>query len=234
MDELSLRRALYTDPKRLNPQASSAVQADTQLQQLHTDLLQLDADLQKSLQVNVPSDLQQRLLAIPAIAPAAEPAPQAKPRRWLVAASVTLLAFSLWWWQVPSASHVGEQALAHVYHEPAALVAAATVQPSELNALLDDLHASWRNSQVQVTYARYCHFDGVTSLHLVVKVDGQAVTLFVLPEQHSLKASPRFADQRFVGESVQMAGRDIVLVAENAAILPKAQQMLMESIQFTS
>lgn len=229
MDELSLRRALYTDPQRLNPELTTEVQSDPQLQQLHTDLLQLDADLQQSMLVSVPSDLQQRLLAIPT----AEPAPQLKPRRWLVAASVTLLALSVWWWQVPSASHVGEQALAHVYHEPAALVATTAVPPSELNALLDDLHASWRNSQVQVTYARHCHFDGVTSLHLVVKVDGEPVTLFVLPSQHSLQASPRFADQRFVGESLQMAGRDIVLVAENAAILPKAQQMLMESIQFT-
>lgn len=232
MDELSVRRALYTDPQQLTPETLSAIEADPMLTQLRTDLLQLDTDLKQSLLINVPSDLPQKLLAIPA----EQPVQASKPRRsaWLVAASISMLALGFWLWQVPSANHVGEQALAHVYHEPAALNASTPVAAAELNVLLDDLHATWRNQQVQVTYARYCHFDGLTSLHLVVTVDGQPVTLFVLPAHHSLKASPRFADQRFVGESLQMAGRDIVLVAENAALLPKAQQMLMESIQFTS
>lgn len=232
MDELSVRRALYTNPQQLSPEATAATEADPMLQQLQADLQRLDVDLQQSMLINVPTDLQQKLLSIPTEQPVAV----RQPRRsaWLVAASVSMLAFAFWFWQVPSANHVGEQALAHVYHEPAALSASTSVAQAELNVLLDDLHATWRNQQAHVTYARYCHFDGMTSLHLVVTVDGQPVTLFVLPAHHSLKASPRFADQRFVGESVQMAGRDIVLVAENAELLPKAQQMLMESIQFTS
>jgi hypothetical protein len=232
MDELSVRRALYTDPQQLSAEASAVVDADPALQQLRADLQRLDIDFQQSMLINVPTDLQQKLLDIPK----AQPLAVRQPRHsaWLVAASVSMLAFAFWFWQVPSASHVGEQALAHVYHEPAALSASTSVAQTELNVLLEDLHATWRNQQVHVTYARYCHFDGMTSLHLVVTVDGQPVTLFVLPAHHSLKASPRFADQRFVGESLQMAGRDIVLVAENAELLPKAQQMLMESIQFTS
>lgn len=232
MDELSLRRALYTNPQQQDPITTSAIDTDPTLSQLRSDLQRLDANIQQTLQISVPSDLSQKLMTISNSPTTASRTPSRS--GWLIAASISLLTIGLWVWQVPSASNVGEQALAHVHHEPGALVSSEPVSFGALNTLLDDLHARWQNQQVKVTYARTCHFDGMDSLHLVVMVDGKPVTLFVLPPKHSLKASPRFADQRFFGESLQMAGRDIVLIAEQADLLPKVQQLLMDSIQFTS
>lgn len=232
MDELKHRRQLYTDPVHVPADTQAALLQDPSLQQLHQELVALDHQLQRALQLPVPTALQDRLLQI---SHDETPIPTRQPWRLAIAASTVLFALSaaFWWYQTPQSLRVGEQALAHVYHEPNALVSTQQVSDSDMAQLVAEIHARWTHSDLQVSYARYCHFDGLRSLHIVVRVDGKPVSLFVLPAQHQLRQSPQFADQRFVGESVQIAGRDVVFVAEERQLIPKTQQMLMNSLAFT-
>lgn len=235
MDELQLRRLVYTNPSQVPHEEQQRLNDDPQLLQLQNDLKQQDDLLRQAMQVSAPVDLQQRLLHLATATPAASPKVHARPPRLAIAATLCMLGLSaaLWWSQTPSALKVGEQALAHMYHELEALQSHQVVAESDVNQLLADIQASWQYSSVEISYARYCHFDGMRSLHMVVNVDGKAVTVFVLPNGHSLQQSPRFADQRFVGESIQIAGRDVVVVAEHAELLPKTQQMLMKTLRFS-
>ena len=237
MDELQLRRMVYTNPSQQTDDLQQQINDLPQLQQLQAELQSQDAQLRQALQVQAPVDLQQRLLQLAQNVPAPHPSPNRRKQtpRLAIAAAISMLGLcaALWWYQTPSALKVGEQALAHMYHELDALQGTTRVSDTDLNLLLADMQASWQQSTIEVRYARYCHFDGIRSLHMVVSIDGQAVTLFVLPDGHSLQQSPRFADQRFVGESIQIAGRDVVLVAERADLLPKTQQMLMKSLRFS-
>lgn len=237
MDELQLRRMVYTNPSQVTDDVQQQINEAPQLQQLQAELQSQDAQLRQALQVSVPVDLQQRLLQLAQNAPPQQASPNTRKHtpRLAIAAAISMLSLSaaLWWYQTPSALKVGEQALAHMYHELDALQGTTRVSDTDLDLLLADMQASWQQSTIEVRYARYCHFDGIRSLHMVVSIDGQAVTLFVLPDGHSLQQSPRFADQRFVGESIQIAGRDVVLVAERADLLPKTQQMLMKSLRFS-
>lgn len=235
MDELQLRRLVYTNPSQVSNEVQQRINDDPQLLLLQRELKQQDDELRQAMQVAAPVDLQQRLLLLATANTAASPTVHARPPRLAIAATLCMLGLSaaLWWFQTPSAFNVGEQALAHMYHELDALQGQQVVTESDVNQLLADIQASWQHSTVKVSYARYCHFDGIRSLHMVVKIDGQAVTLFVLPNGHSLQQSPRFADQRFVGESIQIAGRDVVVVAEYAELLPKTQQMLMKTLRFS-
>lgn len=229
MDNLSLRRALYEDPASVSPQQ---LHDDAQLLQLQQELLQQDHQLKQQLQIDVPPQLAEQILLRQRMLPT-------QPRWWhrpLPYASAAAVLLSVWLWRGPTpqvSADLGQQALTHVYHELAALGAVGTLDANSLQPLFAELGIR-SELPVPVRYARFCTFAGVRSLHLVLEVDGQPLTVFVVPEQADLpRASARqFADARFFGQSLQAASLQLVLVAEQPQLLAKAGQLIKQSLKF--
>lgn len=234
MDNLSLRRALYEDPRSVS---AEALQDQPQLLQLQQELQQLDDSLRQQLAIEVPSQLTERVLLNQRMLP--------MQKRWyqrpLPYATAAALLVTVLYWQQPlqqRPADLGQHALSHVYHEMAALRAEALLSPADIRPMFSQLGIS-ADFPVPVRYARFCDFDGVRSLHLVLDINGEAVTLFVVPDSgQPVLAAPgqtkpaQFADARFFGEAVTRHQHQLVLVAEQPQLLAATNAMLEKSLRF--
>ncbi len=230
MDKLALRRALYTDPKQINVQQLAD---DSTLLQLRQELLRMDQQLTDTLQVPVPDTLTERML----LAQRLEQPVKRRIRLPYYAVAASVLLASLWFAQLSQTpdADAGQQALAHVYHEMAALDSRAELPAEQVNELFAELGIDVGAISLPVRYARFCHFGGVRSLHLVLDWQGEAVTLFVIPPgwAHASDKPLQFADARFVGQSIQKAGHQLVLVAQRAELLQATMDRLGNTLKFT-
>lgn len=227
MDNLSLRRALYEDPASIRPQDLAD---NPQLQQLQQELLQQDQALRNTLNINVPPQLIEKVLLQQQLT---------KPRwyrRPVPYASAAALLLSLWFWQHAPTSgspDLGQHALSHVYHELAALRATTLLTADEIQPLFTELGI--RSAlPAPVLYARFCNFEGVRALHVVMTLDGKPVTLFVIPDAagQPVDKAQQFADARFVGQVLHAAHHRLVLVAEQPQLLTQIGPQLLNSLQF--
>lgn len=228
MDNLSLRRALYEDPNSIN---ASALQDEPQLQQLQQELLALDAELKQQLHIDVPTELTEKILLRQSMLPVIKPWYQ-RPLPYATAAAILV---SVLYWQAPNPvlpADLGQHALSHVYHELAALKATVALNDTDLQPLFTELGIS-ANLPVPVRYARFCDFEGIRSLHLVLEIDGQPLTLFVVPDEVALDKNTKtqFADARFFGEAITFSSHRLLLVAEQPQLLARAGSMLEKSLK---
>lgn len=229
MDNLSLRRTLYQDPTSLN---AAQLQDEPQLQQLQQELLELDAQLKEQLQIEAPPHLAEQILLNQRMLPA--------PRRWYQQrfpyATAAAVLIAVLYWQIPSPAQqtdLGQHALAHVYHELAALGTTVALEQSALEPLFAEMGIR-ADLTVPIKYARFCEFDGIRSLHLIVEFQGQPLTVFVLPEQRDFSptATNQFADARFFGQALAVNEHRLLLVAEYPQLLADAGNMLKKSLYF--
>lgn len=229
MDNLSLRRALYEDPNKIS---AAELQDLPELQQLQQELKTLDQELRQQLAIDVPPQLTERVLLNQRMLP--------MPRRWyqrpLSYATAAALLLSVLYWQPPLSggpTDLGQHALSHVYHEIAALRGEAVLTPEDLQPMFSQLGIA-ADFPVPVRYARFCDFEGVRSLHLVLDISGEAVTLFVVPDPAlSDQAHPgQFADARFFGQALALQQHQLVLVAEQPQLLATTSAMLEKSLRF--
>ena len=229
MDNLSLRRALYQDPASISPEQLAE---DAQLLQLQQELLQLDHQLTRQLNIEVPPQLAEQVLLRQRMLPT-------QVRWWrrpLPYATAAAMLLSVWLWRDSTAQlnpDLGLHALTHVYHELAALGAVSQLDQQSIQPLFAELGIE-ANLPVPVRYARFCDFEGVRSLHLVLEVDGQPLTVFIVPDQTGLPdaSTGQFADARFFGQRRSAVKHQLLLVAEQPQLLAKAGIMVESSLKF--
>lgn len=221
MDELEIRRRLLANPQDAVDNLSSSDRL------LQTELLELDKELTKALQIPVPSDLADRLLFN-----------QPRRRYWPLALAASVALVSLLSFQAYDlnnrADNIGLKALHHVRHELAALQSTTDIPLSEVNQLLAEVGGNLTTGGYPVRYARFCDFEGTRSLHLVFAKEDGLVTVFVVPKNHGLKPSPEFSDPQFFGKSQQFAQAEIVMVATQQQLLDPFAKTLMEKMRFHS
>lgn len=229
MDNLSLRRSLYQDPTSLT---AAQLQDEPQLQQLQQELLELDAQLKEQLQIEAPPHLAEQILLNQRMLPA--------PRRWyhqtFPYATAAAVLIAVLYWQMPSPhqeTDLGQHALTHVYHELAALGTTVVLEQSALEPLFAEMGIR-ADLTVPIKYARFCEFDGIRSLHLIVEFKGKPLTVFVLPDQHDILpiGTSQFADARFFGQALAMDKHRLLVVAEYPQLLAEAGHMLKKSLYF--
>lgn len=234
MDELEFRRRLLADPQARHPEVQQQLQQDPQRQRYQQELLELEQQLKQSLQLAVPTGLADRLLLAQGIASFS--ARKQQRQRWLsLAAAVLLLGLlapalykQLFW-----SDHLAEHALAHVYHEAAYLVSQkAEVPLDEVNQLLADFDAQFTQWPGTIRYARYCDFQGLRSLHLVLQTANGVLTVFVMPSQHGLTSDQQFADHNFHGQSLQLGQHALVLVTDKQQALQPFATELQQHIRW--
>jgi hypothetical protein len=235
MDELELRRRLFSDPQSTDAALRQALKAAPDMQQLQQELLQQDLQIKQALQCDVPEDLAGRLLFNQQL----QSYRQKKQQRWVygLAAGVALALglVQLRFEPLHFPTDLGGYALAHVYHEASALVGKSSQLPlSQVNALLASFDGKLSGFEQQIRYARFCNFRGVRSLHLVLDTQDGPVTVFVLPKDHGWPTNQTFADDNFHGQSLVMDKADLVLVAAKDQQLQDIAGKLQQQLSFTS
>lgn len=235
MDELELRRRLFSDPQSTDAALRQALKAAPDMQQFQQELLQQDLQIKQALQCDVPEDLAGRLLFNQQL----QSYRQKKQQRWVygLAAGVALALglVQLRFEPLHFPTDLGGYALAHVYHEASALVGKSSQLPlSQVNALLASFDGKLSGFEQQIRYARFCSFRGVRSLHLVLDTKDGPVTVFVLPKDHGWPANQTFADDNFHGQSLMMNKADLVLVAAKDQQLQEIAGKLQQQLSFNS
>lgn len=235
MDELEFRRRLFSDPSATDPALQQSVKNDSTKAELRQELLKLDETLQQALHIAVPDDLQARLLLQQQVTKFRQ---QRQRKQWLygIAATVALALglVQLRFEPLHFAQDLGSYALAHVYHEASALLNHNAQMPlAEVNQLMASFAGRLEGFDGKVRYARFCHFRGVRSLHLILDSKEGTVTVFVLPKDHGWQNTGAFTDDNFHGQSLALAGADLVLVAARQQLLAPLVDRVQQQFSFT-
>lgn len=200
MNCLEYRRTIGAEPHLVNAELQSHARACAACAEFGAQMRLLDQRVAAALRIPVPAPL--------AAAPAA--------RHWsraplAIAASllVTVALGAILWLTLPTAA-LADDVIAHMEHEPQALLASEPVPESALAHLLSNSAMRTHGSMGRVTYARSCWFRGHFVPHLVVDEGRGPVTVLLLA--HENVARPvHFAAHGFTGVIVP-AGRGSIAV----------------------
>ena len=234
MDELEIRRRLLTDPYQLKAEQLAQLQQDPDSQQFHQDVLELDRQIKELFSPPVPKALETRLLL------QQHKHKQQQQKRFYqnliaLAASVAFLAgFALnWSFFLYGSQSLGENSLAHVYHEEDYVQHLTTpLSLSDVNVKLADFDAQLNSTEHAVVFANYCNFRGTRSLHLVVETEQGLMTVFVVPKENSLNFEAEFHDEKYQGRSVATQKAILVMVSDKAGALQQGEQQFLKSSEF--
>lgn len=234
MDELEVRRRLLTDPYHLSPEQVQQLQLDAESQQFHQDVLELDQQIRELFSPPVPKALENTLLM------QQHKHKQQQQKRFYqnliaLAASVAFLAgFALnWSFFLYGSQSLGENSLAHVYHEEPYMQHMTTaLSLSDVNMKLADFDAELSSAEHAVVFANYCNFRGTRSLHLVVETEQGLMTVFVVPKENSLNFEAQFHDDKYQGRSVATHKAILVMVSDKAEVLQQGEQQFLKNLQF--
>ena len=110
---------------------------------------------------------------------------------WAMAATVLLTGGLVASWRMfGTQDPLGAEAIQHVAGEPQSFTTIHAVDAGFLNAALAEQGLKAVAALGQVTYARFCPFDGRTARHIVVQTAAGPVTLFLFAEdQHKRRRS---------------------------------------------
>ncbi|MGY3931858.1 Protein of uncharacterised function (DUF3379) [Aeromonas encheleia] len=229
MDELEFRRRAIAHPMDQDPAFLDAAQTSPANRKHLDEMKQLDRQLQRTLEVEVPAGLAERILLRQAmeaddddvVIPLPPPPARTGWRPLAIAASVAfLLGISTRWISWPPTAPVelslAQVAMAHVYgEEPFIKGVDERVSLQTINAKMEKYGATLMGMQdMKVTYVNHCSFYQGPALHMVIQGKMGPVTLFLVPKHVPLSLQPSFEDGQLKGEIVPLKGANMVLIGD--------------------
>ncbi|MBR9727461.1 DUF3379 domain-containing protein [Shewanella intestini] len=218
MDDLKFRRHAYADPNDQSVEFIEHLATHPQDAKRVNELKAFDEQINAALNVDVPNDLADKLLLRQQLT-----VHQAhkKRTRYLVtmAASIAFvvgISFSL---LQLTPVNLSQQAIAHMNHEPKALMSDKDINYQDINFKLASIAGLKQNKFInqpgRVFYTTYCDFQGVKSLHLVMEDEhGKKVTLFIVPAETRMHLDAQFADEKYKGKGFESSDAYMLLVGE--------------------
>jgi hypothetical protein len=179
MNCLEFRQVKLSDPYTQDPVADAHRDGCEGCTQFEQEISTLDANIHKSLSVEVPEGLAARILLNQSL----KHSPRMPTRRlWLsMAASFFLASFAVYQYLLPELS-IEDQLLSHVNHQPHEFYGAAHT-PIENDVLQEILREINAEGEIEnVVYAALCPINGEDAAHLVIKNGENQYTVMLIPE----------------------------------------------------
>ena len=154
-------------------------------------------------------------------------------RRWYaLAASIVagVLVGTLLWVGGPR-NTLAQDVVAHMDHEPDALVVTTPADDAVLGRVLERGGIRLRPEVGTVSYANSCRFRGRTVPHLVVQTDRGPVTVMVLRHER-LDAPVRFAEHGFSGTIVPAGPGSIAVIGAGDAELEQVTERVVAAVDW--
>lgn len=239
MDELEFRRNAMIQPNDQQPDFLKTAEASQANRNYLDEMKQFDRTLQRTLQVEIPAGLAERILLRQAMLQdsdtqddmlqfrplGTEPVKLRTSTSWrqiALAASVAfLLGMSTRWITLPESTpttlSLAQVAMAHVYgEEPFIEGVDEQVNLQHINAKMEKYGATLSGMDgLKVTYVNHCSFYQGPALHMVIQGKMGPVTLFLVPKHVPLTLQQAtFADGTLRGEILQLKGANMVLIGE--------------------
>ena len=213
MNCLDYRRQLGAEPRRESAPMQEHRRSCAGCSAHHARTLGFELALRRSLQVAVPDGLAERILLAQTTA---ERGDRGRGRRrrlgWAFAAAVLLAALGLTAYQLRLFSDLPEQLIAHIAHEPEALLTRAPLPAAEIESrfAVRGLRLA-APPPAGISYAQACPVGLIGSVHMVVPEREGPVTVFFLAGHRERRAD--YASQRMHVRAVPMAAGTLALVA---------------------
>jgi hypothetical protein len=226
MDDLEFRRYAYGEPNSQDEDFLRHLIEHPNDGQLVKELKSLDNKLSKALNIDVPDDLAAKILLRQQLS---QHQSQRKTTGYLMAMAASIafvvgISFSL---LTLTPVNLSENALAHVYHEPKALMMDQNLKFEDVNFKLAGLsgmeNAKFVGQPGKIYFTTYCDFQGVQGLHLVMHGEHGKVTVFIIPVENRMVLEEAFADSKYQGLGFQTAGSYMLLVGEQTQDLKQVK-----------
>ncbi len=189
MDELEFRRRIMSDPKQRDHEIKAAISSSESNSKFADEILDLDSQLAKAMNVDVPEDLADRILFNQTSAVESNVVrPNFARKAMAMAASVAfvagLLVGQVNWGNIvvaPAQASLVDTAMQHVVDEkPFVDAIDEQVQMAQINAKMKPFdHQFDDNFPYHVYYLNHCGFGKSNAVHMVFQGEQGKVTLFL-------------------------------------------------------
>ena len=231
---LEVRRILGAEPQRRDPALLEHCKLCSACAGFMKEMLDLDARLARALSVDVPEDLEARIVLYTTFRPA-----RRRTYPWLAAAATVVLAVGVGIaaWQVNVRERnmpLAEAVVQHVMQQPQALLASTTpIDDASVGAVLERVGAKLQGSMGPITYANTFYMHGQMGAQLVMMTPHGAVTLLLLPHVHVDKRMQMDA-QGFHCMIEPMGIGSIAIVASASMPMDGMEHHIMSMVQWTT
>jgi hypothetical protein len=232
MDEFTFRRRIIAEPSDSSPDVMAACQEDKNKAQFKQEMEDFDKLLARSLDISVPDKLEEKILLGQSLQ--YHHKQKRKQRAHLaIAASFAFalgISFSLFN-KEQQYFDTGQHALAHLQDELSHIPETADYTQAQLNAKLAQFGGEMRTI-APVSFANFCDFDGIKSLHIVMKTPSGDVTIFVVPKHSNLRTEPQFANERYQGQSREYRNANVMVVTNYETSISDWSNKVNEAIKW--
>ncbi|MDE1886990.1 MAG: DUF3379 family protein [Gammaproteobacteria bacterium] len=233
---LDVRRTLGAEPQRRDAWILEHCKVCVQCAAFLKDMLALDQRVERALNIEVPKDLEARIVFRAEFRPAG----RRRVYPWLAAAAAVVLAVAvgvgLWQYRQNSTAMLGQALVAHVMN-PDEADALDPDRPtirdvSFVTTVLSRAGIRMNGSMDDITYARACPFRGEMVAHLVVRGRDGPVTVLLLPHIH-VGQPTHFNEQGFEGVILPDDQGSIAIIANNPTPMAPIAHEFMKMVEWS-
>ncbi|MDT0602772.1 DUF3379 family protein [Thalassotalea castellviae] len=237
MDDLLFRRNIYADPKTTDPDVISAKNLDPAKQKFAREIEQLDQKIFDALNVPVPEELSEKLILRQSLASHQQQKKSTRIKLAIAASVAFAIGLTINQLQFSHAySSVGDYAIAHTNHEASHFNnnGEATVTLAALNKKMASFNGQFTANLGELMMAEYCRFDGMRSLHLVLKGQKSPVNIYVVPANDHLAYSKEFTNGELSGLVNDFKTSQIIVVGDLQEPLQQWQQRINKNVRWST
>ncbi|SEK45735.1 Protein of unknown function [Colwellia chukchiensis] len=236
MDDLQFRRSILADPNHRDDAINAKIKQDPVNKKFTQDVTALDDDIAQALNINVPSELVNKLMLRQTFA--SHQQQKSKTRMHLaMAASVAIVMGLMINIMLFSSTYknLGDYAIAHVNHEAEYFSnqSEAAISLASLNEKMAVFNGRFAKAFGKLLFADYCRFDGNKSLHLVFQGKTSPVNVFVLPNNEDIKFVAQFSDDKLQGRSLHFKQSNVIVVGDKQEPINLWQERLNQNISWS-
>ncbi|MBN3573381.1 DUF3379 domain-containing protein [Vibrio neptunius] len=239
MDELEFRRRIMSDPKDRDSDMLEAIKSNDANGKFADDIMDLDAQIAKAMNVDVPEELADRILFHQTSSTESNVVrPNFAKRAMAMAASIAfvfgLLVGQVNWGNLvvsPAQASLADTAIKHVIAEkPFVQNLDEDVASSQINAKMMPFdHQLGENFPYHVYYLNHCGFGQSNALHMVFRGEKGKVTLFLTGITSDKTVD--FEKEGMAGVIEPVGQTSLILVGEEGEDVAKIAENLMTIIK---
>ena len=237
MDDLLFRRNIYADPKTTDPDVISAKKSDPAKQKFAQEIEQLDEHILAALNVPVPSELSEKLILRQSLASHQQQKKSGRIKLALAASVAFAVGLTVNHLQFSHAySSVGDYAIAHTNHEAHYFTnnTEAKVTLTSLNKKMASFNGSFTDNLGELIMAEFCRFDGMKSLHLVLKGENSPVNIYIVPANEHLAFMKEFSNDELNGVVKNFKNSQIIVVGDKQEPLKQWQAKINDNVRWST
>ena len=237
MDDLLFRRNIYADPKTTDPDVISAKKSDPAKQKFAQEIEQLDEHILAALNVSIPEELSEKLILRQTLASHQQQKKSSRIKLALAASVAFAVGLTVNHLQFSHAySSVGDYAIAHTNHEAHYFNnnTEAKVTLASLNKKMASFNGSFSDGLGELMMADFCRFDGMKSLHLVLKGQTSPVNIYIVPANEHLAFMKEFANGELNGVANDYKNSRIIVVGDKQEPLIQWQKKIRDNVRWST